>query len=205
MPPRVFYDDLEHNDIRLLELVPANKQAQIECRLFKVAVSADPDYETISYVWGDPTDTETILCNNQAIEITVSLAQALRRFRPAHSEDSPRILWADAICINQENLLEKNTQVPLMRGINSVARRVVIWIGVEDEERAMTAVRVLEHMYFLCIQQSIEDPHFDEVNDPIRDVKLSALDAFIHEQGLRDVWQSLCCLFSVPNWSRVWW
>jgi hypothetical protein len=105
MASQALYNELEHNEIRLLELEPGNTQAQIECRLFKVAVSAEPDYEAISYVWGDPTITETILCNNRAIEVTVSLAHALRRLRSAHREDAPRVLWADAICIDQQNLL----------------------------------------------------------------------------------------------------
>jgi predicted transcriptional regulator len=92
-----------------------------------------------------------------------------------------------------------------MRSIYSAARRVVVWTGVDDEKAAMTAIRVLEHMHLLCIQQSIEDPHFDEVNDPIRDIEMSALETFIQEQGLKDVWRSLRRLFSVPYWSRVWW
>lgn len=205
MSAPVLYDDLKNNEIRLLELFPGNVEAEIECRLSKVALSAKPDYEAISYVWGDSTGTETILCNNKAVEVTVSLAQALRRLRSAHSEDAPRVLWADAICINQSNLLEKNTQVPLMTKIYSAAGRVVVWTGLKDTKVATTAVKVIERINFLCVQQPIDDPHFDEVNEPVCDVKLSALEAFIQEQDLKDVWQSLRSLFSVQYWSRIWW
>ena len=40
-------------------------------------------------------------------------------------------LWADAICINQGDVLEKNHQVQYMKSIYSNAKRVVIWLGLK--------------------------------------------------------------------------
>ena len=37
--------------------------------------------------------------------------------------------WIDAICINQADIEEKNDQVPMMRDIYMIAKRVVAWLG----------------------------------------------------------------------------
>jgi hypothetical protein len=87
-------------------------------------------YEAISYVWGDASDTTQIVCSVKLLVIPKSLETALKRFR--HFKTS-RILWADAICINQNDIQERNHQVDLMSRIYSDAECVLAWL--EDEER----------------------------------------------------------------------
>jgi hypothetical protein len=58
--------------------------------------------------------------------VTANCEAALRKLR---NRDSERILWIDAICINQDKTLERNHQVTLMRDIYSKASRVVVWLG----------------------------------------------------------------------------
>jgi hypothetical protein len=48
-------------------------------------------------------------------------------------KDSVRLLWADALCINQEDLLERAHQVNIMKNIFQRASRVLIWLGPEKE------------------------------------------------------------------------
>jgi hypothetical protein len=55
--------------------------------------------------------------------ITKELAAAFKKFR---REDSNRLLWVDAICINQNDTKEKNCQVPLMRTIYEKAIAVQV-------------------------------------------------------------------------------
>jgi hypothetical protein len=116
-----------------------------------------PPYLALSYVWGKSTDREPIACNGHILQITVSLAQALRRLRPSRvssdtgtrsaglqslngeavekeeeeedqviseelcdqsvREGASKMVWADAICINQEDVIERNHQVQLMKEI----------------------------------------------------------------------------------------
>ena len=91
--------------IRLLKLRPGRDGDDIDCSLSIVDIeSAKATYEAISYVWGDATNTVIILCNGLRVPITVSLADALRNFR--HTS-KPRVLWADALCINQKDDQEK--------------------------------------------------------------------------------------------------
>ena len=61
-----------------------------------------------------------------SLEIKPNLAAALRELR---DEISVRILWIDAICINQSNPEERNQQVPMMADIYGQASRVCVWLG----------------------------------------------------------------------------
>ena len=45
-------------------------------------------------------------------------------------------LWVDAVCINQEDVSEKNQQILLMGSIYKRAREVISWVGVEDDDSA---------------------------------------------------------------------
>lgn len=98
-----------------------------------MTVNLDADcleYEAISYVWGDPAKPRSIVCDGQVLAITESIFTALKRFRHV---DRVRILWADAICINQENDKEKSTQVTLMHDVYRKSACTLIWLGHEDD------------------------------------------------------------------------
>lgn len=55
-----------------------------------------------------------------------------------------RILWVDAICINQDDQGEKNKQIPLIRTIYA-ASCVIVWLGeaMEDSDGALESIRHL--------------------------------------------------------------
>ncbi|KAF2181324.1 hypothetical protein K469DRAFT_539206, partial [Zopfia rhizophila CBS 207.26] len=55
-----------------------------------------------------------------------SLKDALLRLRSA---DKVRVLWADGICIDQENYDQKANQVKLMGLVYWQARQVNVWLG----------------------------------------------------------------------------
>jgi hypothetical protein len=92
---------------------------------------APPEYEAISYVWGLETDKTFVYVGNLSTTVTVpqNLEVALRYLR---HEAKPRYLWADSICINQENMEEKGPQVAMMGQIFRLATRVLFWLGSED-------------------------------------------------------------------------
>jgi hypothetical protein len=66
---------------------------------------------------------------------TPQLQMALWRLRRA----TPRRLWIDQLCINQEDKEECGAQVQLMGDIYKAATRVVIWIGEDNEYMIITA------------------------------------------------------------------
>jgi hypothetical protein len=111
---------------RLLELLPGTGEDSVRCRLKHTALSSNAEFESLSYTWGHPNDTTSILCDNDLLPVPTNLAEALQGLRYA---DRSRTLWADAICINQSDDEEKGSQVQSMRSIYSQAKRTLIWLG----------------------------------------------------------------------------
>lgn len=67
-----------------------------------------------------------IICDGQTVTIGVELYEALRRLR---HRDKQRIIWIDALCINQQDIIERNSHVQKMIEIYSKADHCVIWVG----------------------------------------------------------------------------
>lgn len=72
-------------------------------------------------------------------KIGYSLASALRRLRQRHKSVT---LWVDALCINQDNDLEKSQQVTLMTRIYSSATMVQAWLGPRLDEDSHTRTQL---------------------------------------------------------------
>ncbi len=115
--------------IRTLVLLQnASRHAPVEVRLCEVDLDTKPNYEALSYVW-DPFrmgNRAAISCDGTIIEVTENCEMALRYLRYS---DRPRVLWIDAICIDQSSEAEKTHQVRLMGDVYSFARRVIVWLG----------------------------------------------------------------------------
>jgi len=127
--------------IRVLKLKPGDNDQDIDCSLEIVDIELTKgSYEAISYVWGDAKNTVKIWCNGQRVPITVSLADALRTFRHA---SEPRVLWADALCINQEDKNEKGHQVKRMGEVYANAKCTLVWLGCDDQNIAEDAFALI--------------------------------------------------------------
>ncbi|KAH7346936.1 heterokaryon incompatibility protein-domain-containing protein [Pyrenochaeta sp. MPI-SDFR-AT-0127] len=123
--------------IRLLTLLPSrDKTATIRAGLEIVTSLKSPAYEALSYTWGDQTNTHALLIGDEELRVSQNLFDALCQLR---SPSDPRILWVDAVCINQNCPDEKNHQVRQMYNIYSNASRVLIWLGKgnNDSDYAM--------------------------------------------------------------------
>lgn len=197
---RYTYKPLPPLYIRTLELIPPSKiplsryprattKPPLACRVVHHRID-DPDrpFEALSYVWGDPTPADEIICLDDtdeegssagAIGIGANLASALRAFRPRdkgehdfeyyqygpgagksggevgnihpqtdgeyvsrHEDDSELAgshlcrVWVDALCINQQDMRERQSQVRLMGKVFGTATRVLCWLSSFD--RPMT-------------------------------------------------------------------
>ena len=120
---------------RLLNLEPGpDLSSPLLCSLFIASFDDDaaqrPSYEALSYVWGSPTGTLPISCDGKELLITPNCDEALRHLRLV---DQFRILWIDAICIDQgdgeECVLERNNQIALMGEVYRNAERTLCWLG----------------------------------------------------------------------------
>lgn len=123
------YRPLAESDFtRILILHPsAQRGAPLRCDIIHCQ-NEDFEYEAISYAWGPPNFTASLLCgpDEDEIRITPSLDEALRAFRDSSAK---RRLWADAVCINQGDLDEKIQQVRRMPQIYRQTTGVLVWLG----------------------------------------------------------------------------
>jgi hypothetical protein len=88
----------------------------------------------MSYVWGKAASTDFISIDGVKHPIRLNLAAGLRQLRARLSSQQQVIsVWADAICINQNSIEERNHQVPLMRAIFSECESAFAWLGDSDE------------------------------------------------------------------------
>ena len=145
--------DHERDQIRLLVLQPGEGGAPVEVELICASLADDPEYEALSYVWGSPEITSTVhLIVPEAptrhdlhsslvldFQVTTNLESALRHLR---RKEETRVLWADALCINQNNATEKIHQIRCMGDIYRKANRVCLWIGDEadNSDQAMELI-----------------------------------------------------------------
>ena len=88
-------------------------------------------YSALSYVWGSSTERVEISCNDCSAFITTNLYHALVQI---WSMTPQKRLWADALCINQEDDVEKGFQVGLMGDTYRQAGAVIIWFGETNKQ-----------------------------------------------------------------------
>ncbi|ESZ93209.1 hypothetical protein SBOR_6405 [Sclerotinia borealis F-4128] len=104
-------------------------------------------YVALSYIWGTPADKKTILVNGVEMQITQNLHTALLELRKSGWVRRRINLWIDALCINQDDLDEREQQVKLMRDIYAMAWQVVVSLGsgTAISTMAYTALQWLAH------------------------------------------------------------
>ncbi|PSN63825.1 hypothetical protein BS50DRAFT_500130 [Corynespora cassiicola Philippines] len=120
-------------EIRLLEIQPGTWADEVEVKLRISSISrARNRYVTISYTWGafETTKRVFITCDGRQVLIPENLAFVLRRIR---RPDFSVLVWADAICINQNDDFERTHQVGLMGEIYRNSRETIIWLGEQTD------------------------------------------------------------------------
>lgn len=135
--------------IRLARLLPHHDpEGTIECQLLNVDHYQDRTYAVLSYASGSQQHTQNIpiLVDSYAFPITPNLHAALQHFR---HETRPRLLWVDALCINQSDPADKSSQVDRMRAIYQNAYTILMWTGPEfqNSSTAMGVFLALEDIF----------------------------------------------------------
>lgn len=123
--------------IRVVKLFPAlQRDHSIVIELSELLSSSAIEYEALSYTWDDQKPTKALICNGRTLRVTENVFQALRQLRSR--KGLQRIIWIDAICINQKDQAEKTAQVCMMGDIFSRAQRVNIWLSRPTEAMLAT-------------------------------------------------------------------
>ncbi|KAK3644922.1 hypothetical protein LTR56_009309 [Elasticomyces elasticus] len=139
--------------IRLMTILPdeAESPIRITLRHANLADEQRPSYETVSYVWGDPTRSACLKVSGHGVGpryrclyVPASTAAVLNRIR---MPDQKRTVWQDAVCINEDDLVERGHQVSLMGKIYSGSMGNIVYLGELDDpamgDRISTTISTL--------------------------------------------------------------
>lgn len=168
--------DPSRQEIRVLWLHPPAQEDdprrdEIHATLATVSLSQKPAYNALSYTWGAPDDpVHRIWLNGRPFEVRSNLYDCLVHFRDATIQESgvplwmwidaicinqddvgeknikeSRVpLWIDAVCINQDDVVEKNAQLSLMGDVYRHARSVISWLG--SDERLVQGMGLIDEI-----------------------------------------------------------
>jgi hypothetical protein len=204
-----YHDDLYQplnaslHEVRLLHVGGSSGSRHLTCELRTVSLLADllPDYETISYCWGERTKTKSIKINGQARKVPISAVEALVRMRfPAAN----RVLWIDAICINQEDSTEKAHQVAMMYDIYSKGRRNLIWLGKEVDS-TWQSIKALEIILQDAKEETRELENFyNTVCGKTTKFRVASRGFQISRRRLESTLHSVSQIYKRPWFKRLW-
>lgn len=179
------YDELTTDrHIRLLEISRQYPFGPIRCKIISKSLDERFDYESISYTWGDSTETRNIKVDNCRLEVR---ANAFEIIRGRAFFLKTRLIWIDAVCINQTDEPEKSGQIQLLRTIYRQASWVIVWLGSAPD--ATEAMGFLSHLYTRMHKYDLSDQELKSIL-AIGSQSRGSL-AFRHLLGL-------------PYWTRVW-
>ena len=121
------YQPLNPGQIRLLLL--SEQEGKPILQLITWDHASAPPYFTLSYTWGDtPLRDRAILINGALLKVTKNLEALLpflcRRY-------NRRYFWIDGICINQDDIPERNSQVEMF---GEIYTRTITFVILAWEE-----------------------------------------------------------------------
>ena len=97
--------------------------------MLSVPLSEQPDFNALSYMWGNAEANEYIIIDGLMFLVRHNLLMFLKRYC---QEGRSKPIWVDAICINQLDLQERTQQVQLMGKIYEQAATVIVWLGEDS-------------------------------------------------------------------------
>ncbi|RSL96633.1 hypothetical protein CDV31_013406 [Fusarium ambrosium] len=211
--------DADKQELRLLEICPSkDSDSPIQVKIFPRRFGdVRGQFIPFSYVWGDPTDTETIIIiiNGISRKVTKNLALFLRQVRVLLPEilaniswEKPALFWADAICINQDDTEERNHQVQLMGSIYSSTPMVLAWLGLaEDSHLAASLINTFAVWLDTCDKKNPKPANSGDY-DLNCDDWMERHPEFWSLSGdverMNPYWEAIKTLLLSPYWERTW-
>jgi Heterokaryon incompatibility protein (HET) len=137
------YEYTQLSSARSIRLLRWEQCAEVDAvdrvyQLIQVSLENAPPYEALSYAWGSLDFRPGVKIEDGYIFVTVNCFDALQhlprttrkdgKVRVSWFEAQARYIWIDAICINQEDIEERNQQVSIMPEIYRKAERVLVWL-----------------------------------------------------------------------------
>ncbi|KAI4249125.1 MAG: hypothetical protein L6R42_009060 [Xanthoria sp. 1 TBL-2021] len=117
------------HSIRLATRKADNEPEDWACTFEVADIDDPPEYVALSYCWGDVHNLVPIGCDDgivMAPQSALEMLEAVCR--------GPVPFWLDSLCINQQDVTERNEQVAMMGDIYSKASLVLVWLGPDPHE-----------------------------------------------------------------------
>ncbi len=195
--------------IRILDIKNGDPDSPLEFSFHLTHLGDHPPYEALSYTWGLLGDSATVHFQGIQISIPSNLRDALLMLRKSTSN---RIVWADSLCIDQNDNEEKNQQVALMGRIYGQASQVIVWLGTDPKGVAPMAFdlarQLARHDYPLLPRKSSSIKPRHEVKN---DLEWFALVAYARPDQINDLepaeidrWNALAEIYRRPWFTRIW-
>jgi hypothetical protein len=183
----------DRNDVRILHIHPGAFEDDICCTLQHAELNRTLVFTALSYTWGDPKVRKPILVDGHSLDVTINLYDAIQHLRDTHASQA---FWIDAVCINQNDIDERNKQVLRMRDIYAMASDVKVWLGIgdNDDTAAMALIARLASI--------VHDPEEALSQGFNAEYQEHFLDEF--EKADPVAVKALADLFHRPWWTRIW-
>ncbi|KAJ4376603.1 hypothetical protein N0V86_006717 [Didymella sp. IMI 355093] len=112
--------DPDLQEIRLLQIAPGNYDDDLVISLrVKRLIKRRPKFNALSYVWGKEKCPRKVVLDGHSVTVGQNLDGALRQLRRSMGG---HLLWIDALCINQDDVVERSQQVQMMGEVFSSAK-----------------------------------------------------------------------------------
>lgn len=203
----------EARQIRLLTLLPDQSDAPIRITVQIRRLAKEIEFEALSYVWGSPSDPQEIFVETKkpknwklwhstrfrltTLPITRNLFEALQHLR---LKDRPRVLWIDAVCVDQQNLEERGRQVLRMPDIYTQAKHVVLWLGPESYNSTLAMKAIDDIGSKIAVDWGLDRIRTTSANgsDPTSKAFLDDL------RRWPEIWLAFRDLLDRPYFRRLW-
>jgi hypothetical protein len=148
------YCPLAPKRFRILEILQV--EPSVQSRLVEEDDSTEREYVALSYAWGADSNTATMECDGQLLNLTSHLLGCLKSI---YAHTGALSIWVDAICINQNDNAEKATQVAKMHNIYRQARCVFVQLGNEQDSSdvAMDAIKAASLIDVLGLPENTDE------------------------------------------------
>ncbi|MCJ1243113.1 hypothetical protein MMC30_000310 [Trapelia coarctata] len=182
------------SEIRLLKVLPGSP---IRFELVPVKLSNAPDYCALSYAWGDPRKCVSIHVNGRELLTTANLGHALHLFSPLLRK-AGYYIWADAICIDQQNSAERARQVLLIQEIYQRATVINVWLGLSKnpnvKDNLLPFRKLVEVEKLMGVRGGKNRP----------DLSKQTLYPGTLGSESEEAWKGIFWMLDAPWWRRAW-
>jgi Heterokaryon incompatibility protein (HET) len=215
------YAPLQTSEIRLLKILAT---PELRFEVIHHNLDRNIDYAALSYRWGEnPVFNRVIHLGDYEFRVTDNLHDALASLKNRQlqndAQTKSQYIWIDQICIDQNDMQERSSQVPLMRRIYEQATKVIVWLGIPDNptqialgfkkmEEFVNRHRVIGFKMLpslLWNRPNLAEAEKQRSEQFMSTISVTDPSIFdVEGSPTHNAWLGICDMLQNPWWSRTW-